>query len=119
MRQSTRWKALERSVAARLGARRHPRWLNFGEVAADVYAVVGAYRLIVDCKAHRRFSHHSLMENIATKYCEPGEIPVLVSKGAGQVGEYATIPFSFLAALLDEVRNQPAPDSPSGQNIGV
>jgi hypothetical protein len=101
---STRWKDLERTAARALGGKRVPRWLDFGQSAPDV--IVEDFHLVVDAKAHRRFSHHTLMANIESKYCEPGETPVLVTKAEKQRGEYACVPLHFLAELLDEVRSQ-------------
>ena len=100
--KSERWKSLERTAARALGGKRIPRWLDFGQSAPDV--VVEDFHLVIDAKAHKRFSHHSLMANIETKYCERGETPVLVTKAERQIGEYATIPLGFLAGLLDRIR---------------
>lgn len=101
-KQSERWKELERIAARKLCGERVPRWLDFGQSAPDV--LVPDFGLVVDAKAHARFSHHSLMENIERKYCEPHEVPVLISKHSKQVGEYATVPLDWLANLLGEVR---------------
>jgi hypothetical protein len=109
MKQSTRWKTLERVAAAKLSGQRVPRWLDFGQSAPDVIAVAGPYRFVVDCKAHQRFSHHSLVENIERKYCDGDEIPLLISKAAGQHGEFATLPLDTLAALLSAVRETTQP----------
>ena len=101
-KRSERWKTLERIAARKLGGERVQRWLDFGQTAPDV--LVKDFGLIVDCKAHARFSHHALMENIQRKYCERNETPVLISKHSKQVGEYCTVPLDWLANLLDEVR---------------
>jgi hypothetical protein len=101
---SERWKELERDTAKALGGQRHIRWFRF-EKAPDVEVEAGPYRLIVDCKAWKKFAHHSLMDTIQRKYCTGNEIPVLVSKSEGQRGAYCTIPMSLLAELLERVRS--------------
>lgn len=101
-RTSQRWKDLERHAARALGGERVQRWLDFGQSAPDV--LVKDFGLVIDCKAHARFSHHALMQNIERKYCDAGELPVLVTKHSKQIGEYVTVPLAFLAALLAEIR---------------
>ena len=97
-----RWKALERTAAHKLGGQRvHRQWELF-EVAPDV--LVPDFKLVIDAKAYKRFSHHTLIEAVQRKYCRPDEVPVLVTKAEGQTGEFATLPLDALANLLDEVR---------------
>jgi len=99
--QSQRWKALEKTAANKLGGTRIVReWLF--EKAPDV--LVPDFGLIIDAKAYARFKHHSLLETAQRKYAKPGECVILVTKHAGQVGEFVTMPLDFLAALLDEIR---------------
>ena len=100
--RSTRWKQLERDAARALGGVRVPRWLDFGQSAPDVE--VRDFGLIIDCKARKAFSHHSLIHNIVNKYCEPGEVPCLITKSDRQRGEYVTIPLDFLGNLLNQLR---------------
>jgi len=100
---SRRWKQLERDAARALGGKRVPRWLDFGVSAPDV--LVEAFCLVVDAKAHKKFAHHTLLEAVRTKYCEREQVPCLVTKGARQIGAYATVPLDFLAELLAEVRS--------------
>jgi len=95
----SRWKELERIAARKLGGRRFPRWLDFSQSAPDV-VVDDHPELVIDCKSRKRFSHHTLLEEIERKYCEPGQVPVLVTKAEGQRGEYVTVPLDFLAKLL-------------------
>jgi hypothetical protein len=99
---SQRWKELERTAARKLGGERVPRWLDFYQSAPDV--LVADFGLVLDCKAHKRFAHHTRIDEVQRKYCEPGEFPVFVTKSQGQRGEYATVPLDFLAGLLDELR---------------
>lgn len=89
---SERWKELERTAARVLGGERFPRWLGFGQ-SAPVF-LVPDFRLVVDAKA----------DTIARKYCEKGEVPVLVTKHANQTGCYATISLEFLGDLQNAVR---------------
>lgn len=111
-----RWKDLERTAARKLRGRRFPRWLDFGQSAPDV--VVDDFpELVIDAKAYRRFAHHTLIEDIEAKYCSSGDVPVLITKHSGQVGEYATVPLDFLALLLDEVRR--ARGTAQGDGIGA
>lgn len=100
---SARWKDLERTAAAKLKGRRvHRRWDLF-EKAADVLDVDG-FDFIVECKAYRRFSHHTLLEAARRKYCSKGQTPLLVTKAEGQRGECVTLPLDTFAELLDRVR---------------
>lgn len=99
--RSQRWKHLERVAARKLGGKRIVReWLF--EKAPDV--VVPDFGLIIDCKAYRRFAHHTLLETAQRKYTRPGEHVALVTKHSGQVGEYITVPLDWFAAILDELR---------------
>lgn len=100
----SRWKELERTAARKLRGERVPRWLDFSQSAPDVLAVEGFPALVVECKAYRRFSLHTILDTVRAKYCEPGDVPVLVTKHEGQRGEYATVPLDFLADVMDEVR---------------
>ena len=100
LRRSERWKALERAAAGKLGGRRIHR-LDFYESSPDV--VVEDLGIIAECKAHKRFSFHRHLEQ-AAKYCRKGETPVLVTKEAGQRGEFCTVPLDWLADILDKVR---------------
>jgi hypothetical protein len=104
MSKSTRWKDLERAVAATLGGRRIVRQ-DFFETAPDV--IVTDSGLIAECKAYRRFKHHSLLETAQRKYGHNGQTVILVTKTERQVGAYVTLPLDYLADLLNQVRNQP------------
>ncbi len=111
----SRWKDLERTAAKKLGGRRFPRWLDFSQSAPDV--LVDAWpEIVIDAKAYRRFAHHGLMAEIERKYCEPGQVPMLVTKHAGQRGEFVTVPLDWLAGLMHTVR--PRNDSHSSARKG-
>jgi hypothetical protein len=98
---ASRWKQLERDTAAALGGRRVTEpWFLFNERPDVVVPLSDGRRLVIDTKAHKRFAHHSMLEGIQRKYCQPGDVPCLVSKHERQTGEYATIPLAFLAGLL-------------------
>jgi hypothetical protein len=98
---------LEQVAAEALGGLRIDRRWNLFESAPDV--VAPDFKLVVDCKAHQRFTHHTLMENIQQKYCDPGDIPVLVTQHAGQQDAYVTVPLGFLSQLLERVRRMNLP----------
>lgn len=98
---SSRWKDLERTAAAKLGGKRVVREDIF-EKAPDV--LIPDFGLLVECKAYRRFKHHTLLDVSRRKYCHSGEIAALVTKHSGQRGEYCTVPLDWLAGVLDEVR---------------
>jgi hypothetical protein len=103
MKRSKRWKTLERDTAEALGGRRVVEdWTLFKE-RPDV--LVDDFRLVVDAKAYARFAHHALLDAVRRKYCQPGDVPVLVTKHAGQVGAYVTVPIDFLASLMNQVRS--------------
>lgn len=108
MAKSTRWKTLERTAAAKLGGRRVTEpWCLFRERPDVLVDLPGGRRLIVDCKAYRRFSVHSMLEAIEAKYCAgANDIPVVVTKHERQAGECATVPLDFLAGLLAAVRDK-------------
>ena len=97
-----RWKELERTAARLLGGERVTVPWTLFQTRPDVR--VRDFDLVIDCKAHQKFSHHSLLESIRQKYCEPHHVPCLVTKSARQVGECATVPLDFLAGLLAEIR---------------
>ena len=100
MKRSQRWKALERTAADKLRGRRIVRQ-DFFESSPDVE--VTDMKILAECKAYNRFSFHGHMDQ-AAKYCRAGETPVLITKSANQIGEFATVPLDFLASLLDEIR---------------
>jgi len=98
--RSTRWKALERTAARKLGGRRIVR-ADFFESSPDVR--IDDFNLVVECKTRKSFSFHRHMEQ-ARKYCRPGEVPCLATKAEGQIGEYVTVPLDWLASLMDSAR---------------
>lgn len=98
--RSARWKDLERTAARKLGGRRIIRQ-DFFESSPDVK--VDDFDLIVECKTRKSFSFHRHIEQ-ARKYCTGGEAPLLVTKAENQIGEFATVPLDWLAALLRELR---------------
>lgn len=100
MKRSQRWKDLERTTARKLRGRRIVRQ-DFFESSPDVE--VPDLGILAECKAYKRFGFHLHMAQ-AAKYCREGETPILITKSANQIGEYATVPLDFLAGLLDEVR---------------
>lgn len=103
-KQSQRWKQLERSVAEALGGSRVLRGADFSESDVDV-KVADMPNLKVDCKAHARFAHHSLVDEVREKYChDPEDVPVLVTKASRQIGANVTIPLEYFAWLLNVVR---------------
>lgn len=99
---SQRWKNLERTAAEVLGGTRVvEHWTLFRERPDVIVGLRDGRRLVVDAKAHKAFSHHTLIDSVRKKYCRPGDVPCLVTKSARQIGEYVTIPLSFLAELLN------------------
>lgn len=104
--RSERWKSLERNTAKKLKGHRLLRGDNWDKIAPDV-AVPDCPELKIDCKAYNRFAHHTLMDEIRSKYCaEEWEVPVLVTKAQGQHGEYVTMPLDYFAALLEYWRGK-------------
>lgn len=99
---SRRWKALELRAAEMLGGQRVTTpWFLFQE-RPDF--VVDDFSLIGDCKAYARFAHHRLLEAVRSKYCSPGDTPVLVTAEPNKP-PLATVPLEALAGLLNQVRN--------------
>lgn len=100
-KQSTRWKDLERKVADTLnGERVVEDWTLFKQRPDVIVQLHDNRRLIVECKAYERFSHHAIIEGCQTKYCTGTDVPALATKAAGQVGEYITVPLNFISELL-------------------
>lgn len=100
VRRSTRWKDLERTAAQKLRGRRIVRG-DFFQPSPDVR--VDDIPGIVECKAYEKFAFHRHVEQ-ARRYCRGHEIPILVTKETGQIGEYVTLPLDAFAAILDELR---------------
>jgi hypothetical protein len=109
---SKRWKDLERGVATLFRGKRIVR-ADFGETEPDV-AVPDFPELRVDCKAYARFSHHSLLSEVRRKYCGDGQVPVLVTKAARQIGANVTVPIEHYADLLDAARKLRAAEKGEG-----
>lgn len=98
------WKELEKKTAAALGGTRINRAADYGESTYDV-VVPDFHFLRADAKYRQRHAHHSLVEEIRTKYCQDGGYPVLVTKHAGSHREYVTVDLSLFGALLQVIRN--------------
>lgn len=100
VKRSARWKSLERTAAEKLGGRRIVR-VDFFQSSPDVR--LDDIPAICECKAYEKFAFHRHMEQ-ARRYCRGREIPLLVTKEQGQIGEYITLPLDAFAALLNELR---------------
>lgn len=94
------WKELEKTAAAALGGVRINRANDYGVSDVDV-VVPGFDFLRIDCKYRKSHAHHSLIEEIRTKYCtSKGQYPVLVTKHRSSRREYCTVDLVLFAALL-------------------
>jgi hypothetical protein len=99
-RQSQAWKNLERQVAKALGGKRVLRGANFAIEDVDVKLDDIPY-LRIDAKYRKKHAHHTLFEEVKTKYCqESGQIPVLVTKHHNQDGACVTVDLEFFSILL-------------------
>lgn len=104
-KQSTRWKDLERAAADALGGERVvEHWTLFRERPDVIAPLPDGRRLVVDAKAYKRFSLHTLLDAVRKKYCTANDVPALVSKHAGQSGAFVTLPLADFADLLDMAR---------------
>lgn len=103
-KQSEAWKALEKRTAERLNGRRIIRRWDLFESAPDV--VVEDLHLVVDTKRYRRFAHHGLLDAVQSKYCGEGEIAVLVTSTPQRRDPVVSLPLSYFAELLDELRQR-------------
>ncbi len=104
---SKRWKALERDTATALHGRSITEpWQLFRERPDVVVDLPHGRRLVIDAKAYQRFAHHTLLDAVREKYCEPGDVAALVTKAAGQRGAYITLPLEFVAEILNHWRSQ-------------
>lgn len=99
--RSQKWKALEKTSARKLRGRRIVRQ-DFFESSPDV--VVEDFSLVVERKSRKNHAFHAFLQQ-AQKYCLADETPVLITKSANQIGEFATLPLDTLAELLDEIRH--------------
>ena len=105
-KKSDRWKTLERHVASTLnGVRVVDDWTLFRQRPDVIVQLPDSRRIIVECKAYEKFSHHTIIEGCKEKYCTGTDIPALATKAAGQHGEFVTIPLEFLAQLLEESKS--------------
>lgn len=96
------WKELEKKAAKELYGVRINRADDYGISDVDV-VIPGVEFLRVDCKYRAKQAHHSLIEEIRSKYCGSGEYPVLVTKHRGSHREYVTIDLSLFGALIHEL----------------
>jgi hypothetical protein len=104
MSRSQAWKNAERQLATILGGQRVLRGADFSESDVDV-VVADMPFLKFDSKYRARHSHHSLLEEIRTKYCKQTyDIPVLFTKARRQQGGCITIDADFFAFLLNCMR---------------
>lgn len=94
------WKELEKKTALALSGTRINRAADYG--ISDVDVVLPDFpQLRVDCKYRTRHAHHSLIEEIRSKYCaNNGDYPVLVTKHHHSQREYVTVDLVFFGALL-------------------
>lgn len=102
-RQSQAWKALERLAAKELGGKRVMRGSDFSVSDVDV-KIEDFPHLRVDCKYRTRHAHHSLLEEVRSKYCEENQVPILVTKHHNQVGACVTVDLEFFKTLLEAAR---------------
>jgi hypothetical protein len=108
-KQSQAWKSHERKIAAVLGGQRIVRQ-DWGESAPDVH-IADFPHFKVDGKYRQKFMHHSLLREIAEKYCRkqtetdaPGDVPILVTRVAGERGAVVSLRVEDFGMLLDVVR---------------
>jgi hypothetical protein len=99
-RQSQAWKNLERETAGALGGTRVTRGANFAISDVDVI-LPDLPQHKIDAKYRVKHSFHKFLEEIVEKYCEKGDIPVLVTKSHNQVGAVVSVYLSDFAVLLD------------------
>lgn len=102
----TPWKRLERTVALALGGRRRiARGQNFAISDVDV-EVEDFPHWRIDCKyrKHKPFRHHSLVKEIEQKYCEKGDVPMLITKNGNEHGEYITMKLSDFKGMVTALR---------------
>ena len=104
---SNRWKTLERTTANILGGERVTEsWTLFNTRPDVLVPLPNDRRMVCECKAYKRFSHHKLIETCQAKYCTGNDVPALITKHAGQHGEYITLPLQFVSELLKTKKDQ-------------
>ena len=103
----------------RLGGRRFTGQLLTHAKQPD--GEISDFDLVADCKIRARFHHHTMLKDLAAKYCQGGRIPLLVTREAGRPGAVAVMPLNALQDLLNEVRrlreneaNGPKSEQPGG-----
>lgn len=101
---SVAWKNLERLTATMMRGERQHRGADFSESGVDVVVPDFSY-LKVDAKCYARHAHHSLVREIAHKYCEkPNDVPVLVTRENRKRPVNVTVSLIYFAWLHDEMR---------------
>lgn len=100
---SRAWKELEKKTAETLQGVRINRANDYG--VSDVDVVIPYFPWArIDCKYRKRHSHHSLVEEIRSKYCKDGQFPILVTKHHSSKREYVTVDLSLFASLLIQLK---------------
>lgn len=100
---SQSWKNLERDVAKALQGKRISRGDDFSRKDVDV-EVEDFPTLKVDAKYRARWGHHKFLAEVVGKYCEEGDIPVLVTKHHRQQGAVVAVTLEHFGLLLDVIR---------------
>lgn len=112
------WKELEKKAAAALGGVRVNRANDYG--VSDVDCVVGDFLpLRIDCKYRKRHQHHSLMEEIRSKYCNERSYPILVTKHHSSKREYVTCDLVLFGALLEVIRKLNQENTNEAEHVSV
>lgn len=104
-RRSQAWKDLERAVAKAVNGDRVSRGGDFSKSAVDV-EVADLPFLKIDAKYRKSHAHHSLIDEVAEKYCKKDvDVPILVTKSHGQEGANVTMPMYFFSVLIKTFRD--------------
>lgn len=99
-KKSQAWKKLEKDSAEVLGGKRIVRGDDFSISRPDVVHPIRSLK--IDSKYREKHAHHSLINEIARKYCKKVEdVPVLLTRTHRERSIYATVPAQFLADLID------------------
>lgn len=102
---SDAWKDLERRIADKLGGyRRIARGQNYRISDFDV-EVTDFPHWRIDAKYRRqKFKHHAMLRDIREKYCEKGDVPILVTKNAAEHGEVVSMLLDDFAGMVNALR---------------
>lgn len=113
------WQRFEREAMRRLGGQRFTGQLLTHAKQPD--GEISDFDLVCDTKLRASWKHHSMLRDLAGKYCKGGRTPCLITRETGRPGALVVLPLDAVAEILNEVRrlreneaNGPKSEQPGG-----